>query len=209
MSTSLSSYRRAWPWLLLIPIFILLLIPGAEKFEGANVFEAFWNWAWDRHHNTLSWGIRSVMMLPFIYFAYRRNWHGIIVSLIAMATNFFWFPMPVEVDPGALAFLNAEKEWMTGTWHLGKLLLASTIPLGIALVGYAFWKRSLLAGLLLIDGIFLLKALVSVDMDESGWTLVPFLIVGVVIFNLAIFGVVRFVRNHRHDATMTSQTSAA
>lgn len=49
------------------------------------------------------------------------------------------------------------------------------------------------------------------DMDESGWALIPFLVIAIGVLNLAIFGAVRFVRNHRprHDAAMTSHTSAA
>jgi hypothetical protein len=204
-----SSYRKAWPWLLLIPVFILILIPGAEKFEGANVVEAFANWAWGRHHNTLSWAVRSLMMLPFIYFSYRRSWHGIIVSLILIATNFFWFPMPAQPDPSTIEFLNAEKEWMMTGWDATKVLMSISGAMGLALLSAAFWKRSLLLGLLIIDGIFVLKTLFSVDLGESGWSLVPFLIMGLIVFNAVVLFAVRFARSYRQTHVLTPSTHQA
>jgi len=34
------SRRRYWnPWLLLVPVIILILIPGAERFQGSNLVE--------------------------------------------------------------------------------------------------------------------------------------------------------------------------
>lgn len=207
---STSSYRRAWPWLLLIPMFILLLIPGAEKFEGANIFEAFWNWAWDRHHNALSWAVRSLMMLPFIYFSYQRNGHGIAVSLIAIATNFFWFPMPTELDPGVVEFLASEREWMMAGWDAGKVLLTLGGIVGLVALSYTFWQRSLWAGLLIVDAIFIVKAVGSLGIDQSGWSLIPFLVVAIIVFNIAILAAVRYLRTRReHRDTAISHPSVA
>ena len=33
-------------------------------------------WAWERHHNVLSWSVRPLLLLPFCWFAYRRNLLG-------------------------------------------------------------------------------------------------------------------------------------
>ncbi len=52
----------------------------------------FLSWAWARHHNVLSWYIRPMFILPFIYFAYKRNWKGLVVTVIALFTSMFWFP---------------------------------------------------------------------------------------------------------------------
>jgi hypothetical protein len=206
-----ATLRKFYPWILLLPILVFILIPGAEQFRGSNVIEAFGNWAWDRHHNMLSWMVRPLMILPLIYFSYRRSWQGIVVSLIAIITNFFWFPMPAQVDPSATEFLNVEREYMASNWDLMKVLLTLSIPVGIAAMSYTFWKRSLLMGLLIIDAIFILKSVFSVELDESGWALIPFLVIALGIFNLAIFFAVRFVRNHRpgHAAALKSHSSAA
>jgi hypothetical protein len=189
--------RKSYPWILLAPVVVLLLIPGAERFEGSNIFEAFWNWAWDRHHNMLSWAVRSVMLLPFIYFSFRRNWKGVVVAIILIATNFFWFPMPAQPDPQAIEFLEAEMAFVNSPWTLEKVLLTLSIPVSLFLLGFALWKRSLLAGLLILDAIFVTKAITSVNMDESGWALVPFLVIGLVLFNAVILLGVRWIHN-RH-----------
>jgi hypothetical protein len=203
--------RKYYPWLLLVPVVIFILIPGAERFEGSNFIEAFGNWAWQRHHNTLSWAVRSLMLLPFIFFAYKRSWHGVIVSLILIATNFFWFPMPAQPDPSVLEFLDSERQWMMSAWDFSKVLLVSSVPVGLALIGLAFWKRSLLMGLLLLDGIFILKSVYSVELDESGWALVPFLIVAVAVFNVGILFIVRWVRNrfHHHENALVAEGKSA
>jgi hypothetical protein len=66
-------------------------------------------------------------------------------------------------------------------------------------------------GLLIIDAIFMIKSIFSVDLDESGWALIPFLVIALVLLNLVIFATVGFVRNHRpgHETSMTSHTRAA
>ncbi len=40
-------------------------------------FSDFLSWAWARHHNVLSWYIRPMFILPFIFFAYKRSWKGL------------------------------------------------------------------------------------------------------------------------------------
>ena len=37
----------------------------------------FGDWAWARNHNVLSWYIRPLFLLPFVYFAWRRSPPGI------------------------------------------------------------------------------------------------------------------------------------
>lgn len=83
--------------------------------EIINDFQA---WAWLRHLNLLSWYIRPLFLIPFVYFAYRRSWPGIIVTLIALATSMFWFPAPANPDPRAFEFLAAEREYLTWTMSL-------------------------------------------------------------------------------------------
>jgi hypothetical protein len=59
----------------------------------------FVSWAWERHHDPLSWWSRPLFLIPFAFFAYRRSSVGIAVTLVALATSMFWFPRPARVDP--------------------------------------------------------------------------------------------------------------
>lgn len=54
-----------------------------------EVLSDFLAWAWARHHNVLSWYIRPLFILPYIYFAYKRSWKGLAVTVIALATSMF------------------------------------------------------------------------------------------------------------------------
>ena len=48
--------------------------------------------------------------------------------IIALFTSMFWFPAPTAVDPMVELFLQAEKDYLLGTWTLGKVLLTLTVP---------------------------------------------------------------------------------
>lgn len=69
----------------------------------------FLAWAWDRHHNILSWYTRPLFLLPFCYFAYKRSLAGISLTLFALVTSMFRFPAPEQPDPVVLGFLTMEK----------------------------------------------------------------------------------------------------
>ena len=88
-----------------------------------EILSDFLAWAWARHHNVLSWYIRPMFILPYIYFAYKRSWKGLVVTVIALATSMFWFPAPETVNPAVELFLQAEKDYISGAWGLGKVLL--------------------------------------------------------------------------------------
>src|SRR4028119_50008 len=76
----------------------LVLIAVVAVAATGNTAE-FVAWAWERHHNVLSWYIRPLFFLPFCFFAYRRSLWGMTLSLLALATSMFWFPAPGEVRP--------------------------------------------------------------------------------------------------------------
>jgi hypothetical protein len=108
-------------------------------------------WAWDRHHNVLSWYIRPLFLLPFAWFAYRRSPWGIALTLVALVTSMAWFPAPRTVDPAVVSMLAAEKEYLTGEWTAAKVAGALLIPLTFVALGAAFWRRSLRWGLVVIN----------------------------------------------------------
>jgi hypothetical protein len=114
-------------------------------------------WAWARHHNILSWYVRPLFFLPFCYFAYRRSLLGIVLTLLALVTSMSWFPTPERTSPAVNEMLRAEKDYLTADWTLWKVLIALLIPLTFAALGLAFWKRSLVWGLAVVNAAILFK----------------------------------------------------
>jgi hypothetical protein len=139
---------------------VFLAVGGMVAMGNTDEFIA---WAWERHHNVLSWYIRPLLLLPFCYFAYRRSLFGIVLTLVALATSMFWFPAPETTSPAVREMLAAEEEYLTANWTLWKVLIALLVPVSFAALGLAFWKRSLVWGLAIINGAILFK---------TGWTFV-------------------------------------
>ena len=92
-----------------------------------------------------------------------------ILTLVALATSMFWFPAPERSDPMTLEFLAVEREYLTGDWTMAKVLQALLVPMSFAALGFVFWKRSIVYGLVLINAMVLVKLLWSFYVgEESG-----------------------------------------
>jgi hypothetical protein len=134
--------------------------------------DGFFLWAWERHHNLLSWYIRPLFLLPLVYFSYRRNLSGIVLTLVALMISMFWVPAPEQADPTVEEFLAFEREWLTGGWTLAKILMTSLAPLSLAALCLAFWRRSLAWGLVIINAIAIGKVLWgAVSGEGTGWAM--------------------------------------
>jgi hypothetical protein len=140
---------------------LVFLAVAAVAITGS--IDEFTAWAWERHHNVLSWYIRPLFFLPFCYFAYKRSLWGMALTMVALATSMFWFPAPETTSPAVREMLVAEEEYLTANWTLWKVLIALLVPVSFAALGLAFWKRSLVWGLAVINGAILFKI---------GWTFV-------------------------------------
>jgi hypothetical protein len=140
---------------------LALAIVAAGVIVATASTDEFVAWAWARHHNILSWYIRPLFFLPFCYFAYRRSLWGIVLTLLALATSMFWFPVPEHPSPAVNEMLASEREYLTADWTLWKVFIALLVPLTFAALGLAFWKRSLLWGLAVVNAAILFKI---------GWT---------------------------------------
>lgn len=131
--------------------------------------ENFFNWAYNRHQNQLSWYIRPLFLIPFCFFSYKRSWGGIMATVFLMLTSMFWFPEPVIVGDQVRQFLDMEKKWLTGSWDAAKILMTLLVPISLTALGMAFWKRSLLMGISVLVLIALAKMTWSVIFGgESG-----------------------------------------
>ena len=164
----------------------------------------FLAWAWARHHNILSWYIRPMFILPFIYFAYQRSWKGLIVTVIALFTSMFWFPAPAVADPAVEQFLQAEKDYILGGWDLSKVLWTMTVPAFFLFLGLAFWKRSWWWGVAVINIAALGKITWSIlSAGEAGRATVGPAIIGMLVCNAAVYLGVKSI-HHKHAQKLTS-----
>ena len=150
--------------------------------------KSFFDWAYERHQNQLSWYIRPLFIIPFCFFAYKRSLAGIMGTMLIILTSMFWFPKPVEVSNQVVEFLEMEKEYLTGDWRLSKVLIAFLIPASLSALAVAFWKRSLLVGMGVMVFIALAKISWSVVFGgESGNSVLVPAMVGLVICSILIF----------------------
>ena len=125
--------------------------------------------------------------MPLAYASYRRSAWGIAATLIALATSMFWFPAPDRPDPRAVEFLRAEREWLAAPWGPAKVLMALAAPLSLGAFCLAFWKRSLVWDLVLLNGMALGKMLWSVIFGgESGLSVFAPAVLGLVVGNVAV-----------------------
>jgi hypothetical protein len=141
-------------------------------------------------------------LLPFCYFAYKRSLWGITLTVVALATSMFWFPAPERADPGTAQFLAVEREYLTSEWSLWKVLLGLIVPASFAALAVAFWKRSLLWGVAVINAMVLVKIVWSFYFGEAsgGLTLLPSAVVGLALCDAVILYVVRRRRRRRSSA---------
>lgn len=174
--------RLMWLFIVLTVGFVLLM--AMDK--------TFFDWAFARHHNVLSWYIRPLIILPLCFFSYRRSGLGISITAFLGLTSMFWFPEPSVVDEKVMGFLEMEKAYLTTNWTLTKVLISSFVPLTLYLLCLAFWKRSIKMGLGMIVLIAVLKTLWSVTAGgEAGTSVIVPAMLGLLICVVVIYLVMR------------------
>ncbi len=145
-------------------------------------YQPFFNWVFDRHHNQWSWYVRPVFLIPFCFFAYKRSWSGIAITIFCLFTSMFWFNKPEVVSDNVQLFLQFEKDWLYGEWDYKKVLLIITVPISFIALGLAFWKRSLFMGLGVVALMASGKIIWSIqNAGESGKSILVPAILGLVI----------------------------
>jgi hypothetical protein len=181
--------------ILSVGILVLVLLCLALLSATGSTSE-FTAWAWERHHNVLSWYIRPLFFLPFCFFAYKRSFSGMILTLLALATSMFWFPAPEHSNPNTLQFLAVEREYLTGDWTPTKVLMALIVPISFAALGFVFWKRSIVYGLVLLNAVVLVKLVWSFYFGDAsgGLTLLPSALAGLAVCDAVILYVVHRIR---------------
>ncbi|MFD1140105.1 hypothetical protein ACFQ4C_03260 [Larkinella insperata] len=161
--------------------------------------EDFLHWVFERHQNQLSWYLRPLFLIPFCFFAYQRRWAGLTGTVFILLTSTFWFPKPRVVDESVRQFLQFEQEWLRGPWDLGKICLSLLVPVSMAALGMAFWKKSVLLGLAVLFSIAVGKICWSIlQAGQAGAaTVVPALLGLLICCLLTYFGVKHLERQTR------------
>ena len=162
----------------------------------------FLTWAWARHHNVLSWYIRPLFIIPFIFFAYKRSWKGMLLTVLALATSMFWFPAPSTVDPMVAQFLEAERAYILGPLTVQKALLWLTVPAFFILLAVAFWRRSWVWGVAVINLAALGKVAWGVsEGGASGWAILVPAILGMLLCDAAVYFGVKYAHARRQQSS--------
>lgn len=144
--------------------------------------DTFFQWAFARHHNIGSWYMRPLFIVPMVYFALRKSYAGVALSIFCLFTSMFWFPTPEQTDPKVLSFLAYEMDYLKGTWDTKKILFSLTVPLFFYLLIASAWQRKWRLLLYTVMLAALLKLLWSVESSgASGWSVAKPALVGLVI----------------------------
>ena len=107
-----------------------------------------------------------------------------VLTVVAVLSSMFWFPAPDVTDPRAAAFLEAERQYVTGAWNWAKVAMTALVPLWFVVLGWAFWQRSWLAGFLVVNLGALLKVVWSFYYaGSSAWSIIPAVAVGALVIN--------------------------
>ncbi|MGK5172914.1 hypothetical protein [Geodermatophilus sp. CPCC 205761] len=168
--------------------------------DTAQFLAELGDWAWNRHGNVLSWYVRPLFLIPLAWFAHRRSGWGITGTLVALATSMFWFPAPAEPDPRVQAFLEFEKAWLTGDWNSQKILMSLLAPLSLAAYCLAFWRRSSMWGLVILNLMVGGKLLWGVVAgDGTGWAMTAPALAGLLLCDAVLVRVLQRLRAHRED----------
>jgi hypothetical protein len=179
---------------------------AATTVVGMEWFIEFIEWVWARHHNLASWYVRPLFLLPYCYFAYKRNMWGIAATLLVLPTSLFWFPAPDPPSETARRYLAWEREFVTeGSWTT-KVILIVLVLIVLTGLAAAFWRRSVLFGLLILNAGTAAKVVWSVGFaGDTGWASLLPSVMSLVVVNTVVLLVMRWWRARRNNKTEVSR----
>jgi hypothetical protein len=108
------------------------------------------------------------------------------------------FPAPAEPDPRVQEFLDFEKAWLTGDWNAQRILMPLLAPLSLAVFCLAFWRRSVVWGLVILNlmaGGKLLWGVVAGD--GTGWAMTAPAFAGLLLCDAALLWALRRLQARR------------
>ncbi len=144
--------------------------------------DTFFNWAFERHHNVLSWYVRPLFIIPMVIFAFKKSFTGIFASIFTLFTSMLWFPAPATSNPQVLKFLAFEMEYLKGTWTAPKIVMSLAVPLFFFMLLIAAWKRNWKWLLGVIIGTAVLKIIWSIAFSgEAGMSILKPALLGLIV----------------------------
>ena len=147
----------------------------------------FFEWAFARHQNMLSWYIRPLFIIPIVIGAYKKSYFIIFASIFALFTSMFWFPQPTTVDERVIGFLNFEKKYLTSGWKADKFFVLIAVVLFFLFLIYTTWQRKWKSLLWVVISGAVLKVIHSVIFGgENGKSIVKPAIIGLFVCISAI-----------------------
>ncbi|WP_313802027.1 hypothetical protein [Cytobacillus sp.] len=157
-------------------------------FIAAITSRDFLDWSFTRHQNQLSWYIRPLFLIPFCFFAFKKSWAGISITIFCIFTSMFWFPEPQSVNKQVEQFLAYEIDYLTGDWNVAKIMMTLLVPISLFLLGMGFWRKSLWIGLSVLIMIAIGKIMWSIlSAGESGNSIIIPAIIGLLICVVLIY----------------------
>ena len=157
----------------------------------------FLNWAWARHLNPLSWYVRPLFILPFCYFAYKKHVWGMALTVVAVISSMFWFPVPDSPDPRAVALLAVERQYVGGPWTLGRIVLTTLVPMWFIALAWTVRRRSWLGvATVIASGTLLKVGWLFHEAGSSAWAIVPPVTLGTALCAGVLMIAHRQVRRH-------------
>lgn len=165
--------------------FILGMVFATATVVFISIFltnDLFFNWAFNRHHNVLSWYVRPLFIIPIVIFAFKKSLTGIFASIFLLFTSMFWFPVPLESNSQVLSFLAYEMEYLKGTWNTPKILMSLSVPIFFIMLVISAWKKNWKWLLGIVIGAAILKVLWSIVFSgEAGLSILKPAISGLII----------------------------
>lgn len=150
--------------------------------------DIFFNWAFERHHNVLSWYIRPLFIIPIVLFAFKKSLTGIFASIFALFTSMFWFPVPKTISPQVMTFLAYEMEYLKGVWSAPKIIMSLSVPIFFITLIIAAWKKNLKLLICVVISAAVLKVIWSVAFSgEAGMSILKPAITGLLVCIAAIY----------------------
>jgi hypothetical protein len=97
-----------------------------------------------------------------------------------------------------------EQQYVTGGWTWAKTAMTLLIPLWFVLLGGAFWRRSWIVGIVVINVGAALKVAWSFHFGgASAWSIIPPVVIGAVVCNAVLVYILR-----RWNATASARPDA-
>ena len=111
---------------------------------------------WRRHYNPWSWYTRIALAYVLYSGVWLHDWRVILLSALALATNWFWFPAPEDEDTFFAHAVKGEELWVQLPWiqrARDAVVLAVTFTAAVV----TLWQQRALAAVALISFVTIYK----------------------------------------------------